>query len=81
MTGGLKKLVTKLGAADKYHETLTVALTLLVHERRDQEATFYEFMTKNQDLLTNWRGILGTYYSEELLGSEDAKQSFRTGDL
>ncbi len=80
LTQGLKSLVAKLGAADKYHETLSVALALLMYERMEKEEEFSGWLRKNSDFLTNWRGLLASFYADDLLWSERAKQAFVLGD-
>lgn len=81
VTSGLKKLVAKLGAVGKYHETVTVALTLLMYERMGNEPDFRSFIGKSHDLIANWRGLLGAHYSEGCLWSAEARKAFVQGDL
>jgi hypothetical protein len=76
---GLKRYAASRGKAGLYHETITVAYLLLVHERRlrgGRGETFDDFARRNPDLLT-WRpSILERYYREETLASERARTSF-----
>ena len=50
---GLKRYATSLGQTGLYHETITVAYLLLIHERqeRDGARSFDEFAAKHGDLL------------------------------
>lgn len=76
---GLKRFAASLGRADRYHETISWAYLLLIHERmaRTETAVSWEtFAEANGDLL-NWESnILKSYYREETLQSELAKRIF-----
>lgn len=72
----LKRYAASLGAAAKYHETVTWAFLFLIHERirrTTPAATFEEFAVANADL---FGPILQRYYSPETLASELARTSF-----
>jgi hypothetical protein len=66
------------GAAGKYHETLTVAFVLLIHERMRGRgsAPWDEFAEANPDLLVWPSPVLARWYTRETLGSETARRSF-----
>jgi hypothetical protein len=72
---GLKRYAASLGAATKYHETVTWAYLFLIHERmaRTECATFEEFASANDDL---FNGILDQYYRKETLASDLARRTF-----
>jgi hypothetical protein len=74
----LRRYAASLGAADKYHETITVAYMLLIAERLDGAVglSWPEFAERNADLLVRTPSVLATYYSEAVLSSERAKRSF-----
>ena len=76
----LERYATSLGAATKYHETITWAYVFLIHERmqRGSVATFEEFAAANEDL---FNGILEKYYTPEVLASDRAKTTFVMPDL
>jgi hypothetical protein len=67
------------GKAGLYHETITWAYILLIHERMrraGQAQSWAEFAAANADLMT-WSGtILMQYYREETLHSELARNIF-----
>ena len=75
---GLKRYATSLGQTGLYHETITVAYLLLIHERqeRDGARSFDEFAAKHGDLL-GWRpSVLDLYYRPETLDSDLARRTF-----
>jgi hypothetical protein len=67
------------GKAGLYHETITWAYILLIHERMrraDHAQSWAEFAAANADLMT-WSGtILMQYYRDETLHSELARKIF-----
>lgn len=79
MRDGLRRFVAKVGAEDKYHETITAALLLIIHERAIAQPceSFADFERTNPDLL-DWRGgaMLESYYRKETLESELARTTF-----
>lgn len=76
---GLKRFAASVGKPDRYHETITWAYLLLIHERMAKSATsqpWETFAEANSDLL-NWESnILKQYYREETLQSDLAKRVF-----
>jgi hypothetical protein len=77
---GLKRYAASLGAATKYHETITWAYLFLIHERMQRRAvsTFEEFADANDDL---FGAILGRYYSPAVLDSALARTTFVLPDV
>lgn len=76
---GLKRFAASLGKADRYHETISWAYLLLIHERmaKTESADSWEaFAEANGDLLDWGSNILKQYYREETLQSELAKKIF-----
>ena len=80
----LQAVAARAGKPGIYHETITWAYLLLIHERLAAQSAgaggdslqFTEFAERNPDLLT-WRpSILDAYYSKEVLSSERARQIF-----
>jgi hypothetical protein len=80
---GLKRYASSLGQPGLYHETITVAYLLLIHERRQRGPRgegFAAFARRNPDLLT-WRpSVLGRYYRDETLASDLARRTFLLPD-
>jgi hypothetical protein len=75
---GLKRFATANGKPGLYHETITWAYLLLIHERmaRCEVDTWEEFARRNPDLLVWNPSILDRYYEKETLGSELARRVF-----
>lgn len=76
---GLRRYAASLGKGGLYHETITFAYLLLVHERRlDAPAaeTFEAFAERNPDLFAWPRSVLERYYRRETLGSERARRAY-----
>jgi hypothetical protein len=74
---GLKALVEKLGVADKYNETITVAFMALINERLGRDGDpggWAAFARANPDLLDV--DILYRYYDRAELFSDVARRTF-----
>lgn len=81
----LQRLAARAGKPGIYHETITCAYLLLIHERLvtasppdspGHSLQFADFAARHPELLT-WRpSILDAYYSKEVLDSERARQVF-----
>lgn len=78
ITSGLRRLTTALGAADKYHETITIFLVLLIHERIADapDESWLSFADRNRDLLESSRDVMRRYYRDETLNSVRSKATF-----
>ena len=74
----LQRLTAKLGVPGKYHATMTWFFMLLIAERRARtgDSDWFSFRRDNSDLFRRQPGIIGRYYSSELLASDYARQSF-----
>jgi hypothetical protein len=79
---GLQRFAESLGKSGLYHETITWAYLLLIHERmqRNDTADFATFAAANADLLTWKPSVLDRYYTPETLGSELARRVFLMPD-
>ncbi|HJT17749.1 MAG TPA: hypothetical protein VJ853_10190 [Thermoanaerobaculia bacterium] len=66
------------GKPNLYHETITCAYVLLIHERmqRRPSPTWDDFRRDNPDLLSWKPSILARYYRPETLRSDLARRSF-----
>ena len=77
-SAALKRLTTKLGVPDKYHETVTWFYMLLIAERRAAASggDWFAFRRDNPDLFNRDDDIIERYYSAELLASKQARRAF-----
>jgi hypothetical protein len=76
---GLKRFASSLGKAGLYHETITFAYLLLIHERRMEDpkgATFEAFAERNPDLFVWPSPLLERYYRPETIASDRARRAF-----
>lgn len=76
---GLKRFADANGASAKYHETVTAALMMLIHDRvagSTPDTTWDEFAARNADLLEWNPSILDRYYRPETLATDRARTSF-----
>lgn len=79
----LRRFAAANGKPNLYHETITWAYILLIHERdarAGRAQTWGEFASANADLLDWQNSILKNYYREETLRSELAKKVFLLPD-
>lgn len=76
----LRAYVTAVGAAAKYHETITWAYLTLMNEERVLRASagedFESMIRRRPDLLDHRDGALTQCYSREQLESETARRVF-----
>jgi hypothetical protein len=78
-TEGLKRFATRNGHPGLYHETITWAYLLLIHERKargDAGEAWEDFAARNPDLLSWKPSVLDGYYREETLASDLARRVF-----
>jgi hypothetical protein len=78
-TTSLQRFATHHGVPGLYHETITWAYLLIIHERmqRDDSPKDWEsFRTANRDLF-NWKpSVLDRYYAPGTLKSDLARRTF-----
>ena len=76
MSATLRRYVSALGKADRYHETVTVAFMALVNAHRDPgiAETWEGFAAANPELFAP--GLLSRYYSAETLGDARSRSRF-----
>ena len=83
-SSALRAYATSLGKPDRYHETITWAYLLLVHERMQRSenaADWAQFAAANADLL-DWKNpIIRRYYRPETLDSGLSRRVFLMPDL
>jgi len=75
-TASLKRFAAHHGAPGLYHETITWAFLLLIHERGKDETSFDAFRAANPELFTWKPSILDRYYRAETLTSARARAVF-----
>lgn len=82
LTNGIDAYATNLGAAEKFHFTITEALLRVMNYRMSlqSQTDFDSFLKANTDLQQNALAVLYQYYSEERLHSLEAKQKFIAPD-
>lgn len=78
----LKRYTRTLGAADKYHETITWFFMVLVNDRMaDSDAESWEaFKSEHPDLTASAPALLQAHYSKERLASNAARRRFLLPD-
>jgi hypothetical protein len=76
MSATLRRYVTALGCADRYHETMTVAFMALVNASRRERGTedWPAFAARNATLLQ--ARVLEHYYSPATLAGAAARRCF-----
>jgi hypothetical protein len=74
----LRRLVHKLGAEAKYHESISWFFLLLIQQRRQSIAPgcWDHFRRHNADLINAAGPLLRRHYSEQLLDSSLARRTF-----
>ena len=75
-TTSLRNYAQSKGVPQLYHETITWAYLLLIHERMIDEESFDAFRARNSDLFTWKPSVLDSYYSAERLWSDRARRVF-----
>lgn len=78
---GIKKYAASLGAAQIFHETMTLAWIKLVAAARHQKdaSSFEDFMAAHPELANS--KLIHEYYSLELLQTDAARNAWLTPDL
>lgn len=77
-TSALRALTVRLGAAAKYHETVSWFFMIVLADRMadGKHADWETFRRRNADLFTDARALLARHYSEECLASARARARF-----
>lgn len=71
----LRRFAAALGKPDRYHQTITWAYLLLIHERM-KGGSWDDFVAGNPDLFEWNPSILDRYYRRETLDSPLARSTF-----
>lgn len=80
---GLRRFARAAGKPQLYHETVTYAYLLVIHERMQQRPegdTWEAFASAHPDLLIWKPSVLERYYREETLASDLARRVFLMPD-
>jgi hypothetical protein len=80
---GLRRFALAQGKPGLYHETLTLAYLLLIHERMargPEDEAFSAFLARNPDLGVAKPSALEAYYRPETLASDLARRVFLMPD-
>jgi len=78
-SAGLRHFAQAQGQPGLYHETVTVAFFLIIHERMaepDAAPSFEDFARRHPDLLTWKPSVLDHYYERATLDSDRARRVF-----
>jgi len=78
-TTSLQRFAAHHGVAGLYHETITWAYLLLIHERLQRDGAGQDWVTfreENGDLFASKPSILERYYAPETLKSGMARRTF-----
>lgn len=80
---GIRAYATHLGAAAKFHWTITEALMHLLRAggAADRRIEWPAFLDANAGLVADARARVGLHYSQHLLDSAEARQHFVAPDL
>ena len=83
ITEQLISYVSKLGASDKFHLTLTVASVKAIDHfmRRTQTDNFSELIQKHPGLNTHFKELIQSHYKEDIFNSEEARKRYMTPSL
>jgi len=75
-TEALQRFAARHGASALYHETITWAYLLLIHERMSGEESFEEFRGANPELFRWKPSVIDALYRPETIASERARRMF-----
>jgi hypothetical protein len=83
ITAQLKAYVEKLGAADKYNETVTIAAIRTVDHfmRKSASDNFADFIHEFPRLKYNFKELLSFHYKKDVFTSEQARREYLEPDL
>ncbi len=80
---GITAYADSLGAADKYHVTITDAMMRIVSARMQgaQDKNWRSFLHRNADLAEDAVAVLCQYFSRDRLFSDEARLSLLAPDI
>lgn len=78
LRAALQRFAASKGQPGRYHETITVAFMLIVAERLEgaRGLAWDVFAARNADLLQRQPSVLSRFYSDEVLASPRARETF-----
>jgi hypothetical protein len=78
LRAALRRFAASKGQPGRYHETITVAFTMIIAERLDgaRELTWDAFAARNPDLLRRDPSVLSRFYPDDVLASARARDTF-----
>lgn len=79
-SGILRYNTSVLRRPQRYHDTVTVAFTCLIHARMRPGERWRDFADRIDDLLDRDEPVLHRHYSPEVLASEGARTRFLPAD-
>lgn len=73
---GIKAYAESLGVVDKFNTSITYAIVSVIHVRKQLACStnWRNFVENNDDLARECLKVLGAYYSDGLLMTEEAKR-------
>lgn len=77
----IRAYATHLGAADKYHHTLSAAIVTLMAQPAKASASFDAFVDTHPEFLQDLPTMIAQYYSQMQLEREAAKTQFLAPDI
>jgi len=83
ITTQLKAYVVKLGAADKYNETVTIAAIRAVNHfmRKSESDNFADFIAEFPRLKHNFKELLSFHYKTDIFASAQARREYLEPEL
>lgn len=79
----LQDFVTRVGAKDKYHKTLTIVAVQGVEHfmKRSGSDNFKDFISEFPQLKNDFKELVGSHYSFDIFNSAKARTEFIEPDL
>ena len=79
----IQNYVAHLGASDKYHHTLTIAAVKTVFHfyQKNSSENFFDFIDEFPRIKVDFKSLIDSHYSHELIQSPSARSEFLRPDL
>ena len=72
----LKRFTVLKGAEEKFHYTLSYFAVKIILDRKLENENFESFIGNNQDLLLEFKEVINSYYSQDILEKPQSKKSY-----